>query len=177
MKYKITSFKSEFGQIIVQFIKNGSNYGVPLAIDLPIENGMYPEGSDLDMFILGFVSDFGKNRDDLLSKGVINSQYIESLVITPTPVSTEINLSTKEYEDKIREDKKRNLLKMRYKILRHTDMFFLTDSTISNEEREKWRVYRQELRDITSKPDWVNKELPLPPYNTWYIKGVMEGTY
>lgn len=50
------------------------------------------------------------------------------------------------------------ILNTRQLFLQQSDYLFLGDYTgISAEEKEKWAVYRQELRDITAQEAWVTK--------------------
>lgn len=52
-----------------------------------------------------------------------------------------------------------NLLQSRDKILKDTDYMFLADYNFSSdEEKEKWSVYRQEWRDITNQEAWKTRD-------------------
>tara|TARA_Y100000768_G_scaffold382698_1_gene363530 strand:+ start:735 stop:1028 length:294 start_codon:yes stop_codon:yes gene_type:complete len=43
--------------------------------------------------------------------------------------------------------------------LKKTDMYLLNDYPITDEKREEWKVYRQKLRDITTKIPSTDLEL------------------
>jgi hypothetical protein len=78
--YKIRQFDKTNGQILVEF------ESLPIvAIDLPVVDGKYPEGSELDSIIQGFFPSWIIERKQILSQGVSNEAYIESLV-EPLPV-------------------------------------------------------------------------------------------
>jgi hypothetical protein len=47
MSYKIVKFWPETGQIEIECL----GYNQRISIDLPIDNGKYPEGDDLDIYI------------------------------------------------------------------------------------------------------------------------------
>lgn len=51
---------------------------------------------------------------------------------------------------------KYQLLEMRAKQLKETDYIVLPDYPISDEEKQQWIAYRQELRDITNQQAWLD---------------------
>lgn len=56
---------------------------------------------------------------------------------------------------------------IRNDLLKESDVYMLSDYPISEEEREKWKEYRQKLRDLTLQDSWpndiVNIEIPVAP--------------
>jgi hypothetical protein len=86
--YKIVGFDQARGQISVKF----DELSYPIPIDLHInEQGLYPEGEVLDIYIRGMCPVSSISRELTISKGVVNASKIAALVeILPTvPLSTE----------------------------------------------------------------------------------------
>ncbi len=54
---------------------------------------------------------------------------------------------------------KTTVLDSRNKLLEQSDYIMMPDYPISEEEREKWAVYRQELRDITNQEAWITNDV------------------
>lgn len=56
---------------------------------------------------------------------------------------------------------------LRDAMLRNSDVYMIPDYPISEEEREEWKKYRQELRDITDQESWPNDisniQIPVAP--------------
>lgn len=75
--YVITKFNEDAGQIIVRFDANMS----PVAIDLPVENGVYPTGEALDQYIKGFIPTWHLERLNIIKAGVSNAAEIAALVV------------------------------------------------------------------------------------------------
>lgn len=79
---------------------------------------------------------------------------------------------------------KGKLLYVRDGFLDSSDKYMLPDYPISDEEREKWRVYRQELRDMTEQQAWKDGLLnqvdipvaPLPMTQVGLIENVIDST-
>jgi hypothetical protein len=72
--YKITAFNEQIGQVIAMVGDQS------FAIDLPIFDGLYPTGDELDAYILGFFPPADTSRLDALSSGVANSAEIAAKV-------------------------------------------------------------------------------------------------
>jgi hypothetical protein len=57
--------------------------------------------------------------------------------------------------------------KMRDVLLVNSDVYMVSDYPISDEDREKWKIYRQELRDLTTQEAWpddlANIKIPVAP--------------
>lgn len=54
---------------------------------------------------------------------------------------------------------KYNILSIREKLLKESDYLFLSDYTfVDEEEKQKWKEYRQELRDITDTQAWKDHD-------------------
>lgn len=52
-----------------------------------------------------------------------------------------------------------SLLDARDSLLNQTDYVMMPDYPISEEDRQKWAIYRQELRDLTDQEAWKNNDL------------------
>lgn len=61
------------------------------------------------------------------------------------------------------ETKKRKVIFDRNNLLMSSDWTMLQDVSLSDETREKWKLYRQALRDITSHPNFPDVEFPKRP--------------
>jgi hypothetical protein len=75
---------------------------------------------------------------------------------------------------------KYSLLGARDELLKQSDFIMLPDYPISEEDRERWRVYRQELRDLTDQVAWqqndlLNIEMPVSPEPLDQI-GILKGS-
>jgi hypothetical protein len=56
----------------------------------------------------------------------------------------------------------------RNNLLSNTDWIAVSDNNLSEEQKEKWKIYRQQLRDfpsIISDPTNPDIDWPIPPYN------------
>jgi len=59
-----------------------------------------------------------------------------------------------------------SMKRMRDELLKDSDLYMIPDYPISDEDREKWRIYRQELRDLTEQEGWpsiLDVRLPVAP--------------
>jgi hypothetical protein len=84
--YIIRSFNELNGSILVDY------QGVVFNLDLPIENGKYPEGAELDAHITMYLPVWAIERKNLLAQGVENKTSIASLVQPfPEPLVEETN--------------------------------------------------------------------------------------
>lgn len=75
ISYKIRAFNKVTGSIVVEF----ENFA-PFNIDLPLNDGKYPEGQELDQYIRGFLPIEFVKRIQTIAQGVENETSIESLV-------------------------------------------------------------------------------------------------
>lgn len=80
IKYKIVEFNRSIGQIIVEF-----DEWHPMPIDLHVdENGLYPVGDELDVYIKKFYPIGSIERKRLHEAGIANADEIEKLVEAST---------------------------------------------------------------------------------------------
>ena len=80
MEYQIIAFDEAVGQIVVEY-----NEGMTFALDLPIEDGAYPEGEALDVLIRQFLPVWVVERKQAIASGVSNAESIKAVVV-PKPV-------------------------------------------------------------------------------------------
>lgn len=78
--YKVLSFDEAVGQITVSV--DGFN---PMAIDLPLIDGAYPVGTELDTYVMGFFPSYVLDRKAQIAQGVANAAEIAALVEAPDP--------------------------------------------------------------------------------------------
>ena len=53
---------------------------------------------------------------------------------------------------------KYQILELRQSLLKDSDYIMMQDYPLSEEEKEEWKTYRQELRDITLQEAWINND-------------------
>jgi hypothetical protein len=98
-------------------------------------------------------SDYTKNYVETLPVLISNSYY-QNWDIT--------NASEKEINERI-ENKWLEIRSVRNMILSECDWTQLPDSPLSPEEKTKWSIYRQDLRDVTTQADPFNITWPIKP--------------
>ena len=150
MVYKIVNFFPETGQIEIEC----EGYNQRINIDLPIDNGKYPEGDDLDIYIRGFIPSWLIQRNKLLSNGITNSDSIKSLVN---------NTNENEQQYQRNNFSVREVYVKRHRLLQESDWTQLPDVPMSETQRRLWAKYRQELRDITKQPLTPDMKWPTKP--------------
>lgn len=139
-KYQITAFDPQRHEIAVCF-ENGLNVSSQI-IFLPITNGMYPEGEELDNYIMSF-SPFIRFEKKITERAA-NEDYVSGLV-------QEISNATNTFIDA-----RAKSLQKRALLLSQSDWTQLPDAnqTLDEEDKILWAKYRQELRDITMQSGW-----------------------
>lgn len=115
--------------------------GITRNFPLPIHDGLYPEGEELDALLTRYVQIQRENVEVIPT--ATNEDAIKSLVETPTV--TVIKLKHQ-----------------RNRLLGFTDKFVLPDAPITN--LEAWKTYRQDLRDLPNQLSFPNIVIwPIPP--------------
>jgi hypothetical protein len=74
--YKVVNFKENTGQLIIEFADGMA----PLVIDVPIRDGLFITGEELDTYIQGFIPTWHLERVAQLNAGVANASDLQSLV-------------------------------------------------------------------------------------------------
>jgi hypothetical protein len=138
-RYTISWFNPKTNEIEVYFRR--SRLVRPFLIELPVVGGSYPEGQDLENYILSFEP---INKVEKTIDKAENADYIQSLIKVNTKLSLD-TISAKE-----------QAIKKRSAMLYASDWTQLPDAqdTLDAEEKLRWSVYRQQLRDITKQPGW-----------------------
>ena len=134
MEYKIILFDESQGQLKIQV--DGFS---PIAIDVPIVDGKFIEGEELESHIKGFIPVWEIQRRETLKKGVENASAISSLVQPPSK-AVEVEKTPEQKLEEIRF--KRNQL------LFSCDWTQLPDSPLSTEQKTAWAEYRAALRSL-----------------------------
>ena len=66
--------------------------------------------------------------------------------------------------DDVDENSKNQMARFhRDKLLTESDFSQMADVPMTDEKRAEWRIYRQQLRDLPSHPDFPNPPAPTPP--------------
>ena len=147
-KYFIRDFLPESNLIVVEFV----DFGLERTIILPVDNGKYPVGQELDNYIMGFSPVKEKVPEP---KKAINNAEIEVLVTKNGSISSE------------KYNKRNKLMSERNIALSSSDWTQLPDvqATLSEEEKIRWKEFRQQLRDITKQKGYPEKvDWPKRPY-------------
>jgi hypothetical protein len=150
-KFYVTWFDPDTHQIDVYF--SSSKLIRPVRIELPVVDGLYPEGQDLENYILSFEPIYEVKKD--ISPKASNSEQIQDLVVLSHKLS-----ATEIYA-------KKNAIQKRNTLLYLSDWTQLPDAqeTFDAEEKVRWKDYRQKLRDVTSQSGWpLSVDWPKQPF-------------
>jgi len=74
--YKVTNFDETTGQLIVEFAQGMA----PLSVDVPIKDGLYITGEELDTYVQGFIPTWHLERQTQINAGVANADALKALV-------------------------------------------------------------------------------------------------
>jgi len=74
--YKVTNFDETTGQLIVEFAQGMA----PLSVDVPIKNGLYITGEELNTYVQGFIPTWHLERQAQINQGVANAGDLKALV-------------------------------------------------------------------------------------------------
>lgn len=139
MEYSIVAFNSSLGQILVDYV-NPVDGGVwRYAIDLPITEGKYPEGSALAEVIQANAPVWQVERHALVSIAS-NAGSIAALVAKQAQESVNQSVLS---DAEVARNKRNTLLAL-------SDWTQVADYPYSAESQKAWAIYRQQLRDITT---------------------------
>ena len=139
LSYKITSFNPSTGQISIIC----DEYPMQLMVDLPINDGKYLEGDELDNYIRGFIPVWLIDRQKQIAKGITNENYINTLIqLQPKEESDDFDeeLFIKSQYDKF--------INSMITTLRSTDWTQLPDVELSEEDVLKFREYRKQINAL-----------------------------
>lgn len=134
LEYRIADFIAASGQIIVECV----DLDYKITIDLPITDGKYLEGKELDTYIRGFIPTWVVDRSINIKNGISNEDYFHALV------------NKSEEEEKILKENKIRV--RRDAALKDCDWTMLSDAGITEKQLEKFKQYRQALRDVPQQP-------------------------
>lgn len=134
MTYKIKRFNKTIGQLIVEF----DELQTEIAIDLPIENNQYISEEHLDTYIRGFIPEWTLKRKQIIEQGVDNENVY-------------VQLAKRSDEEELNERKEQARL-IRDQALTKCDWVMLPDTGFSKEQVDKFKIYRQQLRDVPQQP-------------------------
>jgi hypothetical protein len=157
MTYKIVGFDTTNNIVSVQYADDTGGYHEPVfSVKLPVENNLLPTGEQLDQIITDSRPHAYLEKLTAESSAV-NHHDILALVQQPSvPDRNPLNAPW----DVILAERKR--------LLEISDWTQIPDNPMPEEQRQAWRVFRQELRDIpqkfTSSADvvWPTAPVPIP---------------
>jgi hypothetical protein len=141
IKHSIIDFNLKTGSILVNYYSDEIPDGLTYNIDLPFDNGRFPDQQTIDALIIAMKPTGQMQRIVDLQQATIPdnfSQYVP------------INAPTIDLAAIVRSS--RNML------LAQSDWSQLPDVSLDETEKTAWTVYRQELRDVTKQegfPDTV----------------------
>ena len=93
--YKVLSFNKDLGQLIVEFAVGMQ----PLAIDVPIKNGLFITGAELEEYVQGFIPTWFIERQQQLNAGVGNVNELEQLVSVQPETALPVVLSPEQEQE------------------------------------------------------------------------------
>lgn len=140
-KYSILQFSEDEGKILVHYLRKRFERW----IDIPQENNSYITGLALDNYIMSFAP-VEEVRPQIYS-APDNADYIASLVV-----------------DKYH--RTANYLRQRADLLRRREMALISSDwtqlpdvqeQMTEEDRQWWKTFRQELRDLPAQPGFPEK--------------------
>jgi hypothetical protein len=153
--YKIVNFIESTGQIEIECEGMQGKF----AIDLPIDNGKYPEGDQLDNYIRGFIPTWLIERSQKIKSGVNNVETFRTFNTKNDsenpPAKTIYTIADRKF--------------YRNQQLRESDWTQLPDAPLTDIEKELWKEYRQQLRELAFDPN-ENTEFPQRPDKLSIIK-------
>jgi hypothetical protein len=94
-QYKILSFNKELGQLIVEFAVGMQ----PITIDVPIKNGLFITGAELEEYVQGFIPTWFIERQRQLNVGVTNASELEQLIAGQNEVELPVVLSPEQEQE------------------------------------------------------------------------------
>lgn len=74
--YKVLSFNENTGQLVIEYAQGLT----PLSVDVPIQNGLYITGEELDSYVQGFIPTWYLERQTQINAGISNVNELKSLV-------------------------------------------------------------------------------------------------
>lgn len=143
IEYRILDFKNH--NILVEFDD------IRVNIVLPIIDGLYPEGDDLDCFIQTSIARIRHSNAGELTVVAENEAHIASLISSPTKNAVVAHLK---------------------KILFATDWTMLSDSELSDCKKEAWVSYRKCIRKLLNDGCDSSALFPVPPGHICAPSGV-----
>jgi hypothetical protein len=154
--YTITSFNSDTHSVVVQFDNIQLNMGIPVV------DKKYLTGIELENFINAQIDNYRRSIDH--TTGITNVDEIKALVVGSTTNPTK-EAEAQELTDAQKQKILTGSLKAdRDALLKLTDWTQCGDVVISEEQVNAWKIYRQELRDVTKQPGFPNTVVwPAPP--------------
>ena len=76
--YKVLEFNKNSGQLVIEFAVGMA----PISIDVPIKDGLFIVGSELEEYVQGFIPTWHLERVAQLNIGIPNSANLEQLAET-----------------------------------------------------------------------------------------------
>jgi hypothetical protein len=146
--YDIVEFDERSGQIVIE-CQGGQRF----TIELPVEDGKYPEKDILDIYVRGFIPSWHIEKQGLISAGISNSNVIRALVRKRTPAE--------QIQDRL--ELSNQVIYRRNFLLQQSDWTQLSDNQLSEQLRSDWKLYRQSLRDINKQENFPDVKFEEPP--------------
>jgi len=76
LTYKVLNFNENTGQLVIEYAQGLA----PLSVDVPIQNGLYITGEELDTYVKGFIPTWHLERQAQITAGVANANELQALV-------------------------------------------------------------------------------------------------
>jgi hypothetical protein len=94
--YKVLEFNKNSGQLIIEFATGLQ----PITIDVPIKDGLFITGTELETYIQGFIPVWYLERQTQLNTGIANADVLEQLVSETTEVALPTVLTPEQQQQK-----------------------------------------------------------------------------
>lgn len=130
-EYQIVAFNRDVGQLIIK-VEGFAKF----AIDVPVVDGNYISGERLDQHIRGFLPTGEIQRRTQIASGVANADEIAALVVPEMETEEPAKITMQDIRH------------TRNRLLTYSDWTRLDDAQISQETKDAYAAYRQQLRDL-----------------------------
>jgi hypothetical protein len=96
--YKVLEFNEFTGQLVVEYAVGMS----PIAVDVPIKDGLYITGEELNVYVQGFIPTWYLERQSQINAGVSNVEELKGLVeqTAKTAIPTTLTLEQQQADER-----------------------------------------------------------------------------
>lgn len=92
--YKVLEFNEATGQLVIEYAIGMA----PISIDVPIKNGLYITGEELNSYVQGFIPTWHLERQAQINAGVANAEELKVLVEQTAEVAVPTTLTPEQQQ-------------------------------------------------------------------------------